>query len=83
VRRRGRPTDHAVVRPEPEPRVPFVDFATLDDRARLIVELRQAGWTYEAIGRVVGLSRQRVAQIALPWTRSGPRDPRLARSQQR
>jgi len=33
------------------------------DRGILIGELRQAGWTYVAIARVVGVSRQRVAQI--------------------
>ncbi|HEX7473859.1 MAG TPA: hypothetical protein VF323_12310 [Candidatus Limnocylindrales bacterium] len=33
------------------------------DRGILIGELREAGWTYIAIARVVGISRQRVAQI--------------------
>ena len=47
----------------------LVDFDTTADRARLIVELRRAGWTYVAVGRVVGLSRQRVAQIDRKWQR--------------
>jgi hypothetical protein len=54
--------------------------ATRQDRHRQIIELRQAGWTYVAIGRVVGLSRQRVAQIDRAGGRSRTRGPRLLRS---
>ena len=33
------------------------------DRGVLIAELREAGWTYVAIGRALGVSRQRVMQL--------------------
>jgi hypothetical protein len=53
--------------------------ATRQERHRQIIELRQAGWTYVAIGKVIGLSRQRVAQIDKAGGRSRTRGPRLLR----
>ena len=49
--------------------VPSDGFETTAERARLIVELRRAGWTYVALGDLLGLSRQRVAQIDHTWRR--------------
>jgi DNA-directed RNA polymerase specialized sigma subunit len=46
--------------------------ATLEDRRRLIHVLRRTGWTYEAIGSLLGLSRQRVAQIDRQWAARHP-----------
>jgi sigma-70-like protein len=67
-------------RARPATSVAHAPGATRQDRHRQIIELRQAGWTYVAIGRVVGLSRQRVAQIDRAGGRSHTRGPRLIRS---